>query len=72
MVSSHGSIWKCKTGTDKIVEFKVSGDKIQTIHIIPCWTHNIINLKDTENLVTVIWVNEAIDLEHPDMFGEKA
>ena len=54
----------------EIREFKVSGDKIQAVHMIPGWTHNIINLSDTENLVTVMWANEAFDPEHPDTFGE--
>jgi len=70
VVSGHGLIQERKVGTDEIVEFEVSGDKIQAIHMIPGWTHNIINLSDTENLVTVMWANEAFDPEHPDTFGE--
>ncbi|MDO5547848.1 MAG: NAD-dependent epimerase/dehydratase family protein [Eubacteriales bacterium] len=70
VVSGHGLIQERKIGTDEIIEFEVSGDKIQAIHMIPGWTHNIINLSDTENLVTVMWANEAFDLEHPDTFGE--
>jgi UDP-2-acetamido-2,6-beta-L-arabino-hexul-4-ose reductase len=53
-----------------VVEFEVSGDKIQAIHMIPGWTHNIINLSETENLVTVMWANESFDPNHPDTFGE--
>ena len=59
-----------KIGTDEIVEFEVSGEKIQAIHMIPGWTHNIINLSETENLVTVMWANEQFDPERPDTFGE--
>lgn len=70
MVSGHGLIQERKIGTDEMVEFEVTGDKIQAIHMIPGWTHNIINLSNTENLVTVMWANEAFDSEHPDTFGE--
>lgn len=70
VVAGHGLIQERKIGTDEVVEFEVSGDKIQAIHMIPGWTHNIINLSDTENLVTVMWANEAFDPEHPDTFGE--
>lgn len=52
------------------VEFEVSGDKIEAIHMIPGWTHNIINLSETENLVTVMTCNEIFDSAHPDTFGE--
>jgi UDP-2-acetamido-2,6-beta-L-arabino-hexul-4-ose reductase len=77
VVSGRGLIQERKIGTDpatgkpyEVVEFEVSGDKIQAVHMIPGWTHNIINLSDTENLVTVMWANEAFDPEHPDTFGE--
>jgi UDP-2-acetamido-2,6-beta-L-arabino-hexul-4-ose reductase len=77
VVSGHGLIQERKIGTDpttgkpyEVVEFEVSGEKIQAVHMIPGWTHNIINLSDTENLVTVMWANEAFDPEHPDTFGE--
>lgn len=70
VVSGHGLIQERKIGTNEVVEFEVSGDKIQAIHMIPGWAHNIINLSDTENLVTVMWANEAFDPEHPDTFGE--
>jgi UDP-2-acetamido-2,6-beta-L-arabino-hexul-4-ose reductase len=70
VVSGHGLIRERKIGTDNVVEFEVSGDKIQAIHMIPGWTHDIINLSETENLVTVMWANEAFDPEHSDTFAE--
>jgi dTDP-4-dehydrorhamnose 3,5-epimerase-like enzyme len=77
VVSGHGLIQERKIGTKpltgkpyEVVEFEVSGDKIQAVHMIPGWTHNIINLSDTENLVTVMWANESFDPEHPDTFGK--
>jgi UDP-2-acetamido-2,6-beta-L-arabino-hexul-4-ose reductase len=77
VVSGHGLIQERKIGTDptigkpyEVVDFEVSGDKMQAVHMIPGWTHNIINLSDTENLVTVMWANESFDPNHPDTFGE--
>ena len=70
VVSGHGLIQERKIGTDEIIEFEVSGDKIQAVHMLPGYTHNIINLSDTENLVTVMWANEIFDPEHPDTFFE--
>lgn len=70
VVSGHGLIQERKIGTDEIVEFEVSGDDIKAIHMIPGWTHNIINLSETENLVTVMWANEQFDPKRPDTFGE--
>ena len=70
VVAGHGLIQERKIGTDEIAEFEVSGEKIQAIHMIPGWTHNIINLSETENLVTVMWANEQFDPERPDTFGE--
>lgn len=70
VVSGHGLIQERKIGTDEILEFEVSGDRIQAVHMLPGYTHNIINLSDTENLVTVMWANEMLDLNHPDTFGE--
>ena len=58
------------SGTDEVIEFEVSGDKIEAIHMLPRYTHNIINLSQTENLVTVMWANEQFDPQHPDAFGE--
>lgn len=71
VVSGHGLIQERKIGTDEIVEFEVSGDKIEAIHMLPGYTHNIINLSETENLVTVMWANEAFDPNKPDTFFEK-
>ncbi|SDA11290.1 UDP-2-acetamido-2,6-beta-L-arabino-hexul-4-ose reductase [Ruminococcus sp. YE71] len=71
VVAGHGLIQERKIGTDEVIEFEVTGDKIQAIHMLPGYTHNIINLSDTENLVTVMWANEQFDPQHPDTFGEK-
>ncbi len=71
VVSGHGLIRQRKIGSDEIVEFEVSGEKIEAVHMLPGYTHNIINLSQTENLVTVMWANEFFDPAHPDTFGEK-
>lgn len=71
VVSGHGLIQERKIGTDEILEFEVSGDKIEAVHMLPGYTHNIINLSDTENLVTLMWANEIFDREHPDTYSEK-
>ena len=70
VVSGHGLIQERKIGTDEIMEFEVSGDKIQAVHMLPGYTHNIINLSETENLVTVMWANEQFDPNRPDTFFE--
>lgn len=70
VVSGHGLIRERKIGSDEIIEFEVTGDNIQAVHMLPGYTHNIINLSDTENLVTVMWANEQFDPKHPDTFGE--
>ena len=70
VVSGHGLIQERKIGTDEVIEFDVSGDKIQAVHMLPGYTHNIINLSETENLVTVMWANEQFDPNHPDTFFE--
>ena len=70
VVAGHGLIQERKIGSDEVIEFEVSGDKIQAIHMLPGYTHNIINLSETENLVTVMWANEQFDPNHPDTFGE--
>ena len=70
VVAGHGLIQERNIHTGETVEFEVSGDKIEAVHMIPGWTHNIINLSDTENLVTVMWANEQFDPGHPDTFGE--
>lgn len=70
VVSGHGLIQERKLGSDEILEFEVSGDKIEAIHMLPGYTHNIINLSDTKDLVTVMWANEQFEQMHPDTFGE--
>ena len=70
VVAGHGLIQERNINTGETVEFEVSGDKIEAIHMIPGWTHNIINLSDTENLVTVMTCNEIFDPERPYTFGE--
>lgn len=70
VVSGHGLIQERKIGTDEVIEFEVNGDKIQAVHMLPGYTHNIINLSETENLVTVMWANEQFDPNHPDTFFE--
>lgn len=71
VVSGLALIQERKIGTDEVFEFEVSGERIQAVHMIPGYTHNIINLSKTENLVTVMWANEQFDKNHPDTFGEK-
>lgn len=71
VVAGHGLIQERNIHTGETVEFEVSGDRIEAIHMIPGWTHNIINLSETENLVTVMWANESFDPNHPDTFFEK-
>ena len=68
VVAGHGLIQERKVGSDEVIEFEVSGDKIEAVHMLPGYTHNIINLSDTENLVTVMWANELFDPSHPDTF----
>ena len=70
VVSGHGLIQERKVGTDEVIEFEVSGDKIQAIHMLPGYTHNIINLSETEDLVTVMWANEKFDPNRPDTYFE--
>ncbi len=71
VVSGHGLIQERKIGTDEVIEFEVTGDEIRAIHMLPGYTHNIINLSETENLVTVMWANEQFDPKYPDTFFEK-
>ena len=71
VVSGHGLIQERKIGSDEVIEFEVTGDKIEAIHMLPGYTHNIINLSKSENLVTVMWANESFDPNHPDTFFEK-
>lgn len=70
VVAGHGLIQERNINTGEKVEFEVSGDKIEAVHMIPGWTHNIINLSDTEDLVTVMTCNEVFDPKHPDTFFE--
>jgi len=70
VVSGHGLIQQRKVGSDQVLNFEVSGENIQAVHMLPGYTHNIINLSDTENLVTVMWANEAFDPNHPDTYFE--
>lgn len=70
VVSGHGLIQERKIGTDEVLNFEVSGDNIEAIHMLPGYTHNIINLSETENLVTVMWANEAFDPNRPDTYFE--
>ena len=70
VVAGKGLIQQRKIGTDEVLNFEVSGDKIQAVHMLPGYTHNIINLSETESLVTVMWANEQFDSHHPDTFFE--
>ncbi len=70
VLSGHGLIQQRKIGTDEVLNFEVSGEKIEAIHILPGYTHNIINLSKTENLVTVMWANEPFNPNRPDTFFE--
>ena len=71
VVSGHGLIQMRKIGTDEILEFEVSGEKIEAIHMLPGYTHNIINKSDKENLITLMWANELFDSNHPDTYFEE-
>ncbi len=70
VVHGHGLIQERNINTGEIIEFEVSGDKIESVYMIPGWTHNIINLSETEDLVTVMTCNEIFNLEKPDTFFE--
>ena len=70
VVAGHGLIQERKIGSDEVIEFEVSGDKIEAVHMLPGYTHNIINLSETENLVTVMYCNEVFNPEKPDTFFE--
>ncbi len=71
VVSGHGLIQLRKIGTEEVINFEVSGDKIEVVEMIPGYTHNIINLSETEDLVTFMWANEAFDPNKPDTYFEK-
>ena len=70
VVAGHGLIQERKIGTDKIIEIEVSGNHLQAVHMLPGYTHNIINLSETEDLVTVMWANEIFNPNYPDTFEE--
>lgn len=70
VVAGHGLIQERKIGSDEVLNFEVSGDKIEAVQMLPGYTHNIINLSETDNLVTLMWANELFDPNHPDTFGE--
>ena len=71
VVSGHGLIEERKIGSDEVLRFEVTGEKIEAIHMLPGYTHNIINLSDTEDLVTLMWANEQFDPSCPDTYFEK-
>lgn len=71
VVSGHGLIEERRIGSDEVLSFEVSGDKIEAVHMLPGYTHNLINLSDTENLVTLMWANEPFDPRRPDTYFEK-
>ena len=71
VVSGKALIQERRIGTDEILEFYVSGEKIEAVHMLPGYTHNIINLSDTEDLITLMWANESFDKNKPDTFSEK-
>ncbi len=68
VVSGKGLIQQRKVGSDEVLNFEVSGEKIEAVHMLPGYTHNIINLSETENLITLMWANEQFDPNHPDTF----
>ena len=71
VVSGRGLIQQRRIGSDEVLNFEVSGECIEAVHMLPGYTHNIINLSETENLVTVMWANEQFDPNHPDTFFEE-
>jgi len=77
VVSGHGLIQERRIGVDEngepypVIEFEVSGERIQAVHMLPGYTQNIINLSETENLVTLMWANEVFDEGRPDTFFEE-
>ena len=76
MVSGHGLIQERKIGVDEngerypVLNFEVSGERVEAVHMLPGYTHNIINLSETEDLVTLMWANEPFDPQHPDTYRE--
>ncbi len=70
VVAGHGLMQMRKIGSDEVIEFEVSDEKLEAVHMLPGYTHNLINLSETEKLVTVMWANECFDPNHPDTFFE--
>ncbi|MBQ7596256.1 MAG: capsular polysaccharide biosynthesis protein CapF, partial [Clostridia bacterium] len=70
VVSGKALIQQRKIGTDEVLEFYVSGEKIEAVHMLPGYTHNIINLSETEDLITLMWANEIFNPDKPDTFFE--
>ncbi len=70
VVSGHGLIQQRRIGSEEVLNYDVSGEKIEAVHMLPGYTHNIINLSDSEPMVTLMWANESFDPNHPDTFGE--
>lgn len=71
VVSGHGLIRERRVGSDEVIEFEVSGNSIRAVHMLPGYTHSIVNLSDTEDLVTLMWANEQFDSDHPDTYFEQ-
>ena len=71
VVAGHALIQQRKGGTDEVLSFEVSGEKIEAVHMLPGYTHNIINLSDTDDLVTLMWANELFDPRRPDTYFEE-
>ena len=71
VVAGHALIQERRIGSDEVLEFEVRGEEPQAVHMLPGCTHNIINLSETEDLVTLMWANESFDANHPDTFFEK-
>lgn len=71
VVKGHAIIQERKIGTDEVLEFDVSGDKIEAVHMLPGYTHNIINLSETEDLITLMWANESFEPNKPDTYFEE-
>ena len=70
VVSGRALIQERKIGSEEVIEFEVSGDKIEAVHMLPGYTHNIVNLSETDDLVTVMWANEPFNPDRPDVFSE--
>lgn len=71
VVSGHALIQQRRLDTDEVLNFEVSGEKIEAVHMLPGYTHSITNLSDTDDLVTLMWANEPFDPAHPDTFAER-